>query len=847
MNINGKTVPFGIDLLFACSNVPDLIVGVEICEDLWVPIPPSSLQALYGATVLVNLSASNELIGKANYRRSLVTDQSARCIAAYAYASCGATESTTDVVFGGHCLIAENGSLLSEGKRFERGDVMVTADVDLERMRIDRVRTNSFGDSILNLGLHRQFRKVEFYLPQDTCGCQLKREVDAHPFVPRGAEKLKERCEEIFNIQVAGLAKRLEHLWTVKCNACKMREVGPDRVEWEPGQNGCTCTVRKDQHVTIGVSGGLDSTLALIVACKTADRLGVPRANIRAYTMPGFGTTKRTKNNAHALMKQLGVTPIEVDIRYACIEEMRLEGYKPFGIDLNQLGVEVFQKLMSQPEETGKAVTLEMIQHEIAEEFTNRLRQLPDGAQDLRFENTQARARTNKLFNAGFVIGTGDLSELILGWCTYNADHMSAYNPNVSIPKTLVRFLVRWAAEHQFDGDTRATLLDISATEISPELLPTDKEGNIRQKTESVVGPYELTDFFIYHVLRFGMSPQKLLFLARQAKFDTDYSEQELRQWLRTFATRFFSQQFKRSCLPDGPKVGSISVSPRGDLRMPSDAVATLWLLWLDRTEPKKKSPRTVSQPASDNTNGSPATAGSSTERTNMIHTTANTNRAMRVLLRVDILNGFMPKDDAIPGTGELPVTDGPAIVPVVNALTTSGYYDLVVDIQDWHPADHGSFAANHSGKKPFEMIDLFGLQQVLWPVHCVQNTPGADFYPTLDRSRTARVFQKGMDKTVDSYSGFFDNGRRSSTGLADYLRAEAAARGFQGVENDVVGLATDYCDKFTAKDSQDEGFKTRMFMDACRGIGPDQPVIDELTKHGVECTSSAVVLMVMR
>jgi NAD+ synthase (glutamine-hydrolysing) len=487
-----------------------------------VPIPPSSFQALRGATVLVNLSASNEVIGKAVYRRQLVVNQSGRCMAAYVYASCGVWESTTDVVFGGHCLIAENGNLLAETQRFGREENLLVQDVDLERLRSDRIRTNSFGDAQLYVGVGREFTRVPFRLEGYTAPDNLVRAVDAHPFVPRGQEQLRERCEEIFHTQVAGLAKRLEHAG-------------------KPA-------------ATIGVSGGLDSTLSLLVACKTMDALGVPRDRIRAFTMPGFGTTPRTRTNAQALMRHLGVTAAEADIRALCLEEMKKLGHRPFGIDPAGLSLE---------------------------EFTARLQKVAaEPCNDLVFENVQARMRTSILMNAGFVVGTGDVSELALGWCTYNGDHMSMYNPNSSIPKTLVKFLVNWAALNEFDGEARRTLLDIVATTISPELLPAGLDGNIVQETESVVGPYELHDFFLFHFLRYGASPEKILFLAGQADFDRPYSPEELRRWLEVFVRRFFTYQFKRSCLPDGPKVGSISLSPRGDWRMPSDAQAALWLRW---------------------------------------------------------------------------------------------------------------------------------------------------------------------------------------------------------------------------------------------------------------------------
>jgi NAD+ synthase (glutamine-hydrolysing) len=520
--INGTAVSFGTGQLFEASDVEGLILGIEICEDLWVPIPPSSFQALRGATVLVNPSASNEVIGKSAYRRQLVVNQSGRCIAAYVYAACGVGESTTDVVFGGHCLIAENGILLAESRRFQREDSLLVADIDLDRLKADRLRTNSFGDAQLYLGVGREFTRIPLTLDRPAPPERLAREVEAHPFVPRGLEQLRERCEEIFQTQVAGLAKRLEHIGK--------------------------------PPVAIGISGGLDSTLAVLVACKTLDALGMPRERIRAFTMPGFGTSTRTRTNARALMQQLGVAAVEVDIRSLCLEEMRALRHRPFGIDLEGMTIE---------------------------DLTIRLRHLPaEQRKDLVFENVQARMRTNILMNAGFVIGTGDVSELALGWCTYNGDHMSMYNPNTSIPKTLVKFLVQWVAENEFEGETRRTLLDIVATEISPELLPTGIDEEVVQSTEGVVGPYELHDFFLYHFLRYGESPDKILYLAGQANFNRAYTADELRHWLEVFIRRFFGNQFKRSCLPDGPKVGSISLSPRGDWRMPSDAKAALWLEW---------------------------------------------------------------------------------------------------------------------------------------------------------------------------------------------------------------------------------------------------------------------------
>ncbi len=427
---------------------------------------------------------------------------------------------------------------IPEAKRFDRDDVLLAADVDLDRLQVDRLRTGTFSDALANPAMKREFRRIEFTVgskrggfgfaaPASASARKLLRTIAAHPFVPAGQEQLRERCEEIFHIQVAGLAKRLEHLAS--------QGVHP------PG-------------LSIGISGGLDSTLALLVVCRTLDALGWPRNRVKALTMPGFGTTSRTLKNARDLMRCLGVSGGEADIRALCLEEWKALQHAPFNISLDGLTIDT---------------------------LTAKLRDLPPEQRcDLIFENVQARMRTSLLMNAGFVVGTGDLSELALGWCTYNADHMSMYNPNISIPKTLVKFLVKWAAENEFDGEARRVLLDIVATVISPELLPADAEG-LAQSTESSIGPYELHDFFLYHFLRFAVAPEKMLYLAEQAKFDQAYTLDELRKWLRVFLTRFFANQFKRSCLPDGPKVGTVSLSPRGDWRMPSDAQAALWLAGL--------------------------------------------------------------------------------------------------------------------------------------------------------------------------------------------------------------------------------------------------------------------------
>lgn len=514
-----RLVPEG---LLSCANVPGLRLGIEICEDLWVPQPPSSQQAVAGATILCNLSASNDLIGKADYRRQLVVGQSGRCLAGYVYASCGLGESTTDVVYGGHCLIAENGVLLAESARFEREPSLLVAEIDLDRLLHDRVQQGTFG-----LGQSPDSGEMFFLpaVPAANADLRLRRTVDAHPFVPKDASRRAERCAEIFHLQVAGLAQRLE--------------------------------VAQPATLTLGVSGGLDSTLALLVACKTLDLLGRPRHDLLGLTLPGFGTTRRTLENARVLLRHLGVSWQEIDIRGICLEQMRLQEHRPFGIDLSGL------------DEDGLVAELRKLP--------------PERRQDLVFENVQARMRTSLLMNRGFVVGTGDLSELAVGWCTYNADQMSMYNPNVGVPKTLVQWLVAHVAEHDFQGPVQQALRDIVGTEISPELLPLAADGSGLQKTEAAIGPYELIDFFLYHFHRFGTRPAKLLYLARQAAFSRAYSEAELRQWLKSFLRRFFSQQFKRSALPDGPKVGTVSLSPRGDWRMPSDASAEAWLAEAER------------------------------------------------------------------------------------------------------------------------------------------------------------------------------------------------------------------------------------------------------------------------
>ena len=496
VSIGDRTYPLGSHLLFTAGQVK---VGIEICEDLWVPVPPSSLLAMEGANILVNISASNELIGKHHYLRSLICQQSARCMAGYVYASAGFGESSTDLVFAGNGIIAENGTLLEESPRFTMQEQLVISEIDIENLQNDRQVNTSFMHGASTL-LGGETITIPFALSENSSQPVLTRSVDPHPFTPSG-EALKERCEEIFQIQVAGLAKRIVHTHS--------------------------------RTAVVGISGGLDSTLALLVTVMTFDALNIPRNQILGITMPGFGTTDRTYTNACDLIRSLGVTLKEISIKDACLQHFKDISHNP-------------------------------------------------SVHDVTYENSQARERTQILMDVanqenGLVIGTGDLSELALGWATYNGDHMSMYGVNGSIPKTLVRYLVEWVAHNRVDEASRATLLDIVDTPISPELIPADENGNIKQKTEDLVGPYELHDFFLYHFLRFGSSPAKIYFLAQQA-FGGSYDKENIRKWLHTFFRRFFQQQFKRSCLPDGPKVGSVSLSPRGDWRMPSDAMATLWL-----------------------------------------------------------------------------------------------------------------------------------------------------------------------------------------------------------------------------------------------------------------------------
>lgn len=500
------------DIYFAGSSIhvsaePQVFVtsdgmkfGVEICEDVWAPIPPSNNLAVAGADIIFNLSASNELIGKHHYLKSLLAQQSARTMSGYVYASSGFGESTQDVVYGGNAMIFENGKLLVEGSRFSFQPQIQMTQIDVEKLRVERRQNTTF----INAQRGAQSREIQARLisPQDFV---LLRDIDPHPFIPK-EENMQASCEEILNIQVAGLAKRLYHI------------------------NGT--------KAVIGISGGLDSTLALLVTVKAFDKLDLDRKGIIGITMPGFGTTDRTHNNAVKLMETLGVTIREINIAKAVTQHFEDIGQNP-------------------------------------------------NVHDVTYENSQARERTQILMDVAnkenaIVVGTGDLSELALGWATYNGDHMSMYGVNAGVPKTLIRYLVSYVAGEMATD----TLLDIIDTPISPELIPADEQGNIKQKTEDLVGPYELHDFFIYYFLRYGFSPKKIFVLAQRA-FCTPspakdkvefYDEETVKKWLKTFCRRFFTQQFKRSCLPDGPKVGSVSLSPRGDWRMPSDASYALWM-----------------------------------------------------------------------------------------------------------------------------------------------------------------------------------------------------------------------------------------------------------------------------
>lgn len=497
----GEQVPMGTRLLFRCCNMPGLVVAAEICEDVWVPCPPDISHAMAGATMIINCSASDEAVGKKSYRKSLICGQSSRLVCGYIYANAGTGESTQDLVFGGHNIIAEAGTCLAESRCF--ANETVYADMDIERLLHDRRRMNSHA-----AGTQEGYQIVDFTLDmEDTEELSLKRRINPAPFVPKDTAEREKRCEEILSIQAYGLKKRLEHT----------------------GMNSAV----------IGISGGLDSALALLVTVRAFDLLKLPRNQIYAVTMPCFGTTDRTYQNACIMTKKLGAALREIDIRESVTQHL-----KDIGHDLS--------------------------------------------IHDVTYENSQARERTQVLMDVanqvgGLVIGTGDMSELALGWATYNGDHMSMYGVNTSVPKTLVRHLVQFCADTCEEKELKQVLLDVLDTPVSPELLPPE-DGAIAQKTEDLVGPYELHDFYLYQILRFGYAPEKVYRMAVHA-FGENYDKETVLKWLRVFYRRFFSQQFKRSCLPDGPKVGSVAVSPRGDLRMPSDACGRIWLEELEHID----------------------------------------------------------------------------------------------------------------------------------------------------------------------------------------------------------------------------------------------------------------------
>ncbi len=504
IRLGGKEVPFGMNLLFCCENIEELVIGCELCEDLWSPLPPSVHHALAGATVICNPSASDETTTKDAYRRGLVSYQSARLACAYLYACAGDGESTQDLVYSGHNMIAEYGTILKESGRFH--NEYIETEIDLQRLEADRRRMTTF----VTAGMDRNYTRVYFRLSEEKT--ELTRHFSRTPFIPSDKTDREKRCDEILTIQAMGLKKRLAHT--------------------------------RSQSAVVGISGGLDSTLAVLVTARAFDMLGIPRKNITCVTMPCFGTTDRTYTNAVKLTETLGAELREIRINKAVEQHFRDIGQDPD-------------------------------QH------------------DVTYENSQARERTQILMDianqtGGLVIGTGDMSELALGWATYNGDHMSMYAVNCSVPKTLVRHLVRYYADTSKERQLKEVLLDILDTPVSPELLP-PVDGVISQKTEDLVGPYELHDFFLYYILRFGFHPAKIFRLARLA-FGTEYEEEVCYRWLRTFCWRFFAQHFKRSCLPDGPKVGSVAVSPRGDLRMPSDASPAVWMKEMDELEEQIRS-----------------------------------------------------------------------------------------------------------------------------------------------------------------------------------------------------------------------------------------------------------------
>lgn len=500
-HIRGITVPFGSNILFSVQGLASAIIGVEICEDMWVPLAPHEYQALAGANILVNISASNEILAQADWRRTMLSSESGRCAAAFCYVSTGVNESSNDIIFGGHTLVAEDGTILEESRRLVRDPKLVISDIDIDRLVHDRLLLTSFRQCTQHL---KSFRIIEAFI-NDIAADTLFRTIDPQPFVPKDPDRRAERCRDTFSMQVAALAKKL--------------------------------TGSKMERIVLGVSGGLDSTLALLAAVKTMDFLKLSRENIFAYTLPGFGTTSRTRDNATALCKALGVNIQRLNITRTCKAHLSDLGH--------------------------------------------------NGEEDIVFENIQARYRTEFLFNKanelnGILLGTGDLTEVALGWATFSGDHMSHYHINVSVPKTLVRYLIRWVADEELAKTAaQKVLYDVLDTPISPELRRPAK-GKITQMSEDIIGPVELADFYLYPFVRLGARPGKILFLANEARkrklFDNRYTLDELHKWLENFIKRFFNNQFKRTCMPEGPKVGSVSLSPRGDWRMPSDAEPAIWL-----------------------------------------------------------------------------------------------------------------------------------------------------------------------------------------------------------------------------------------------------------------------------
>lgn len=501
IRLGDAAVPVGTDLIFVAKGREEIKFGIEICEDLWSLVPPSCYLAQAGAVLLFNMSASSEAVCKADFRRDLVKSQSSRCVAAYVYSSANCSESSTDLVFSGHLLIAENGNVLKESERFYFDNKLEIADVDLDRLSYNRRIT---GPSRRKSGI-REFRVVYFEQPDDTLPEPIHRYINRNPFIPAVKADMDIRCMEILSMQTCGLVKRMSHT--------------------------------RSSNAVIGISGGLDSTLAFIVAIRAMKQLGLPVSNVHAITMPGFGTTDRTYDNAIDLIKEHNATLKVINIKEACLKH-----FEDIGHDRD--------------------------------------------VHDVTYENVQARERTQILMDyankiGGLVVGTGDLSELALGWCTYNGDHMSMYAVNAGIPKTLVRCIIQWYADNEASESIGKILHDILDTPVSPELLPPSETGQIAQKTEDILGPYEVHDFFLFYMQSWGAGPAKLLFLAERA-FKGRYSSEQLKRWLTVFLKRFFSQQFKRSCLPDGPKVGTVSLSPRGDWKMPSDASVDLWLTELE-------------------------------------------------------------------------------------------------------------------------------------------------------------------------------------------------------------------------------------------------------------------------